>query len=99
MQVIAGNTHLLSLLDEVSNALLTTDQGDSHRVVAINRLLHRWHLLHSVTELARHQTCLLESLALAACRGLSGEAADLTRSLLSLQINVSYYRNRVTAWK
>lgn len=99
MQVIAGNTHLLSLLDEVSNALLAPGQRDSHRVIAVNRLLHRWNLLHSVAELARHQTCMLESLALAACRGLSGDAADLARSLLSLQINVSYYRNRVAAWK
>lgn len=99
MKVIAGNTHLLSLLDEVSNALVIPASGDSHRVVAINRLLHRWNLFHSVADLARHQTCLLESLALAACRGLSGEAADLDRSLLSLQINVSYYRNRVAAWK
>lgn len=99
MQVIAGNIHLLSLLDEVSSALVTPAAEDSHRVVTINRLLHRWHLLHSVAELARHQTCLLESLALAACRGLSGEADDLARSLLSLQINVSYYRNRVAAWK
>ncbi|WP_338924408.1 hypothetical protein V0M98_32870 (plasmid) [Pseudomonas silesiensis] len=98
MQVVAGNTHLLTLLDDVSNALLTPAQGDSQRVVDINRLLHRWRLLHSVTDLARHQLCLLDSLKLAACRGLSGEASDLARSLLSLQVNVSYYRSRVATW-
>lgn len=99
MRVIAGNTQLLSLLDEVATALLTPSHNNGHKVVEVNRLLYRWREHHDIENLARHQHCFLESLALAACRGLSGESHDLDRSLYSLEVNVNYYRARIPDWQ
>jgi len=99
VRVIADNTHLLSLLEDVATALLTPSHSKGHKVVEVNRLLHRWRQHHDVESLARYQHCFLESLALAACRGLSGESHDLDRSLSSLEVNVNYYRARIPDWQ
>jgi hypothetical protein len=97
MKIPASLQDLFDLVMEIERISMLPGSSDSVRSLLSHKYIWAWLASFDVNCISRYHLCMLDSFALAAVRGVSGDPSEVERSFLSLKVNISYYKPRIMA--